>query len=155
MKEQMQDESQDETQGEMPVEPQAEAPIEAVAETALEPSAEGVEPASDDQPPGETPPEVEPPSVVERVLLFAAGFLGWYLLTAVVYNGMIKGEEMIIICGGVLFPVNVILLILLLRRRSFIGWGLLSALGVNMIVSLIMGLSTNAFCFVPFFAGME
>jgi len=118
---------------------------------------EAAQPASTDQLPPETqpapeatPPAPKPESKITRLVKFAAGFLGWFLVTLLIYGAM-SGEETMMICGGLLFPANLVLLGLLLKFQRFAGWGMLAALGVNLIISLIRGLTTNAFCFIPFF----
>lgn len=108
-----------------------------------------VPPASGDQPP-ETPPSRK----FKLTWEFFVGFLGWYLVTALFY-GQVMDQEALTICGGLLFPVNLILLILLLKYRTQLGWGMLAALAVNMVVSLVLGLVQNAFCFIPFFGGVR
>jgi len=67
----------------------------------------------------------------------------------------IHDAETLAICGGVLFPVNVVVLILFLRYLRQVGWGMLSALAANMVVSLILGLAQNAFCFIPFYSSFK
>ena len=96
-------------------------------------------------------PVKAPASKITLVVQFAAGFLGWFLAAALFY-GQVMDQEALMICGGALFPVNLLLLFLLLKFIRFAGWGMLAALGVNLIVSLIQGLTNNAFCFIPFFA---
>jgi hypothetical protein len=104
--------------------------------------------------PGDRLPEAPPARKFKLTWEFVAGFLGWYLVTGLIYAAG-QGQETLIICGGLLFPVNVVLLILFLRRQPQLGWGMLSALGVNLVISLILGLSTSAFCFIPFFSGVK
>lgn len=103
------------------------------------------------------PPQIEekrfqesPPSRLNRWLLFASGFFGWYLVMALIY-GQRFDQESLMICGGLLFPVNLVILVLLLKQQRYAGWGILSALGVNFVISLLLGLWNNALCFLPFF----
>jgi len=49
----------------------------------------------------------------------------------------------------------VVVLILFLRYLRQVGWGMLSALAANMVVSLILGLAQNAFCFIPFYSSFK
>lgn len=115
----------------------------------------------EDQPEGTLPPtpDVRPPeSPPSRKFKltgeFVAGFLGWFLLTTLFY-GQVRGQETLMICGGLLFPVNLVVLIVLLRKQPQMGWGMLSASAVNLVISLILGLVQNAFCFIPFFGGSK
>lgn len=101
--------------------------------------------------PGSEAPSVGPPTRKFKLSWnFAAGFLAWYVVTALIYLS-VAGQEALIICSGLLFPVTVIALVAFLRKTPDVGWGMLSALGVNLIVSLVRGLTTNAFCFIPFY----
>jgi len=103
--------------------------------------------------PLEDQPSATPPSRKFKFTWeFFAGFLGWFVAATLFYR-QVRGEETLVICGGLLFPVNLVLLILLLKYRTQIGWGMLAALAVNMVDSLVLGLVQNAFCFIPFFGG--
>jgi hypothetical protein len=115
----------------------------------------------EDQPEGTAPPTPgDQPSATPPVRKFKftweffVGFLGWYLATAIFY-GQVRDQEALMICGGLLFPVNVLVLILLFKWQRQMGWGMLAALAVNMVVSLVLGLIQNAFCFIPFFGGAK
>lgn len=116
----------------------------------LEEQPEGTAPL----PPGERASDVSPTRRFKLTWEFVAGFLGWYLVSGLIYAAG-RGQETLIICSGLLFPVNVVFLILFLRKQPQLGWGMLSALGVNLVISLILGLSTSAFCFIPFFSGVK
>ncbi len=125
-----------------------------------------------DQPSGDQTPEIAPqqpndqqPAQAESgrkfrpIWKFAAGFLGWYLVMVLLYGLMFRGtssstnDEGLIICTGSIFllQVGVFIFVLLIKELRDIAWGMLSAIGVNFVVSLALGLSTNAVCFVPFF----
>lgn len=99
----------------------------------------------------------QPPGKFKLTWQFAAGFLGWYFVMALFYGllfrdtGTSTSNEGLIICSGLIFPLQVILLIFSIKDRYDFGWGMLSAIGVNFVISLVLGLFTNALCFVPFF----
>jgi hypothetical protein len=97
------------------------------------------------------PSQPKPPaSRLRKWLLFASGFFGWFLVTGLFYRAMYPSDAQTI-CSGLLFPVHIGLLVLLLEKQPHVGWGMLSALGANFVISLMLGLSNNAICFVPFF----
>lgn len=101
--------------------------------------------------PREQPSEAAPTRKFKLTWQFVAGFLGWYLVTALVY-WLGKAESACLF--PVLFPVNLVMIIVLLKRQPRAGWGLLSALGLNLVISLILNLVINAICFIPFFTPM-
>jgi len=96
-----------------------------------------------------------------RIWRFAMGFLGWYLAMGLFFLALFpdvnlsspSADEGLLICSGIIFPIQLLALILFLVIKEVrnVGWGMLSALGVNLMISLVMGFTTNAFCFVPFF----
>jgi hypothetical protein len=55
--------------------------------------------------------------------------------------------------GICVLPLNLAIMLLLLWKKftRMISLGILTAYGVNLIISLILGLSTNAACLIPFF----
>lgn len=87
---------------------------------------------------------------------FAAGFLGWYLVNGLIWllfsGGSLNGEGALIL-NFLIFPLNVIALLIFAFNRStrFFALGLLGALAVNFVISLVIGLQFNAMCFIPFF----
>ncbi len=111
-----------------------------------EPAPEGTEQTSSEEASAAQPPGKSKLNVGQ----FVAGFLGWFLVSLLIYAQKMD-EESLMICGGLLFPVNVVILIILLRKLPHIGWGMLSALGANLVISLILGLVNNALCFIPFY----
>ena len=82
---------------------------------------------------------------------YIAGFLGWFLVSWLFYSQVSRDGETLLICGGAMFPVNLIILALLIKFQRLAGLGMLTALAVNMLVSMILQLWTNAFCFLPFY----
>ena len=93
---------------------------------------------------------------------FILGFALWYVVMGLIFVGLVppgkytpnEAEEMILICNGLFFPLQVIVLIILFvtKNRREVGWGMLAAIGVNLVISLALGLVLNAVCFIPFFA---
>ena len=119
------------------------------------------QPTEGEQPvPDEQPTEEQPTRKFKFTWQFAAGFLGWFLVSGLVWPILLAGREFSfedeagMICNGALiFPLNLIILFLLARKKETrqIAWGIVAALGVNLIVSLVLGLVQNAVCLVPFF----
>jgi sugar lactone lactonase YvrE len=112
--------------------------------------------SSGEDSPLETAPAAPEADRRRKYILFASGFLGWYLVNgllwlAVTRDGFsMEGSGMLNLC---FLPINLILLVVFSRKHSirFIGLGILSALAVNLFISLILGMATNAGCFIPFF----
>ena len=104
-----------------------------------------------------------PPAVAESMhnrkqqwIHFSAGFLGWFILYGLIWWRLVEttpyGQWYLYdVC---LLPLNVLLMIVLARniKTRFIGIGILVAMAVNLIISLVMGLGMEAICNIPFFA---
>jgi len=78
---------------------------------------------------------------------FAAGFLGFFIFNSLPWLIMDKADQLI------LLPLNLILLIVLAAfyNTRFISLGILAAMTVNFIITLVMGMGDDALCFNPFF----
>jgi hypothetical protein len=93
----------------------------------------------------------------------AIGFLGWYVVMALIYGllfrsyGTGSADYDLMALGCYFLPLQVLILIFLLANRKLrrIGWGMLSAIGLNLMISLVLGLFGNALCFIPFFKPMN
>lgn len=87
---------------------------------------------------------------------FASGFLGWFIIYGLVWWKMVPIE----LPGAIfwydlcLFPINIILMIVLTvsKKTRLIGFGILAAMAVNLIIALLMGVGMDAIFNVPFFA---
>jgi hypothetical protein len=91
--------------------------------------------------------------------LFIAGFFGWYLIATLISRYMnpiaippesSRNQELMICYGTYALIANGIVLGLLLKFARLVGYGMLAALAVNLLLSLAGGLYTNSFCFIPF-----
>ena len=93
---------------------------------------------------------VEPLSRRSKIVQFTIGFVGWYLINFSIYAVTSSGGQGI---GSVyiVFPANVIVLIVLAFKRRWVALGMLSAIALNLVVALIMGIQVAGFCFIPFF----
>jgi len=104
------------------------------------------------------PPPAKPkPSLRETVTSkpFLIGFFGWYVINGLIWLvfGNPNQSESAIFVNLFVFPVNLLALILFLiiRRTRRMGFGILTALAVNFVISLVLGLFLNGACFIPFF----
>jgi hypothetical protein len=97
------------------------------------------------------------PTNKDKIVDFFIGFIGWYVVNVTVWFflsggrfGELHGERAL----GVFltFPANLFILLLLVAIKSTrrIALGVLSALALNFMVSMIISANTSAFCFVPF-----
>jgi hypothetical protein len=90
-------------------------------------------------------------STKEQIIDFVVGFVGWFLLNSATWllSGTLTDETY----GPtwcVLLPLNVIALIVFLIIRRWIGYGILAAVSLNLLISLVIGAMTNATCAIPF-----
>ena len=82
------------------------------------------------------------------------GFFGWYLINGLIWLYISSLNQMESIFNNLfIFPINLLALIILSvnKRTRKIGLGILIALALNLLLSLIVGLSINGICFIPFY----
>jgi hypothetical protein len=83
------------------------------------------------------------------------GFFGWYLINSIIWLLIISnlGYGEYVFLNLFIFPINLLALIVLSARKSTrkIGLGILLALALNLFLSLLVGLSVNGVCFIPFY----
>jgi len=132
--------------------------------------------SSEDQLPGETQPtpsdqlpiKTPPTRLFKRCLQFAIGFLGWFTVNGLLWGavsligstsnripGFLSVVPILLWCFS--FPLNIAAFIVLLvfKRSRLIAWGILTAVALNILVSLILSAFQNAMCFAPFFIDAE
>ncbi|HEX9837736.1 MAG TPA: hypothetical protein VGA72_00240 [Anaerolineales bacterium] len=99
---------------------------------------------------------------------FLIGFVGWWIISGLVWLGVTNATftlpsriwnellalfELIFLL--LFFLTQLIALILLAFRRGWIALGMLSAIALNLMITLFIGLTQNAFCFAPFFVPLR
>ena len=100
----------------------------------------------------------------EKIRDFLFGFVGWWIISGLVWLGVTKGNFSIpsriwsellalfeLVFLLLFFLTQLIALIILAFRRGWIALGMLSAIAMNIVITLLIGLTQNAFCFAPFF----
>ncbi len=104
----------------------------------------------------QTQEAAQPARTIKFILKFLGGFLGWYLVMGLIYT-LLKSYATGTSCSGPLLfmQIGAYISLLVNKKTTDIGWGVLSALGVNLVISLVLGLTFNAFCAVPFFFHMH
>ena len=113
-----------------------------------------------EQQPDSAPESEEKPPLFTTIKSreFLIGFFGWYFINGLIwailemfysYLGNYSGWYLELL----IFPINLLVLIILsaMKRTRKIGLGILAALALNFLLSLILGLLFNGVCFVPFF----
>jgi hypothetical protein len=96
----------------------------------------------------------------QKIRDFLIGFLGWYLVTALVWY-LVDWDNMMstqaagalpFIFMGLNFSANLIALIVLsvVKRTRYIGFGILVALALNLLITTVLGEFGNGLCFFPF-----
>ena len=112
--------------------------------------------------PGVQPePKTEPARKFKLTWGFVIGLLGWFVVNGLLWLWWISpgertvGSEEWLAINMLCFPLNVgILFVLgLIKTTRPIAAGILAAMGLNFIISLIFGLTLNAVCLLPFFIG--
>ena len=104
----------------------------------------------------------QPQSVFGKGIEVFIGLLGWYIVNGIAWflllppsrssyqNGY--GMEIALFSMG-LIPFNMILLMVFgsISRTRMIALGMLMAMALNFLISLLLGMTMKAFCFIPFF----
>ena len=90
------------------------------------------------------------------------GLVGWYAVNGITWFLLLPpsrssyqnsyGIEIALFSVG-LIPFNIIFLLILasIPRTRMIVLGILIAMALNFMISLLLGMTMNAFCFIPFF----
>ena len=75
------------------------------------------------------------------------GFIGWFVIASMIAPFSL---------GLITTPATVICLLIfgLSKTRKGLAGGILAAVSLNFLVSLLYGLSFNGICFMPFYVGM-
>lgn len=94
----------------------------------------------------------------EKQIDFAIGFGGWLVIGGILWlfgmrpSGSPYYSEGVFLCiAPVYFLSNIVALIVLAFTRRWIALGLLSVLGVNLVISLALHTSYAGVCTVPVF----
>ena len=82
---------------------------------------------------------------------FAIGFVGWWVAFSLVLVLLIGGGQgsLAIYDWIFVFPVQVIVLIILAFKQRQVALGMLSAIALNLVLSLLRGAVVSAVCFIP------
>jgi hypothetical protein len=103
-------------------------------------------------------PEKEAISRNKKIRDLAIGFFGWYVATGLIWWVVGNLEVFQGLDGAIFFLIinflaNLLTPIILsaIRRTRFIGLGILAALGLNFLISLVLGTFFYGICFVPFY----
>lgn len=83
---------------------------------------------------------------IDKYKLALAGFFGWYIVSGM----MLSSVGALSMCA---FPINIMLLLVAGRVKSLrqLGFGILTALALNFLISLFVGVFINGICFIPFY----
>jgi len=82
------------------------------------------------------------------------GFFGWYLINSIIWLLIsTRGYAEYVFLNLFIFPINLLTLIVLsvIKSTRKIGLGILIALALNLLLSLMVGLTINGVCFIPFY----
>jgi hypothetical protein len=111
-------------------------------------------------------PQARPLSHAQKILHFAIGFVGWFIVNGAIWawqglevygpsywspliRGTLAGNSGLL--WFLLLPTNIGALFLLALIRRWIAFGVLTALAVNLVITLILSMFLNALCGIPFF----
>jgi hypothetical protein len=87
--------------------------------------------------------------------MFAIGFLGWYLVNIFAWSHVPAGGYGlgVFFVFAIMLPFNIVALIVLgiIRSTRWVALGIVTALALNFLISLALGLTLNAQCLIPFF----
>ena len=101
-------------------------------------------------------PVTDLPSFLRRYQQQLIGFVGWFVLSAIIWIPLSKSVDGILL-NLFVFPLTIIALIVLglIKRTRNLALGILLALAVNFVLSLVLGLFYNGICFFPFYIDLN
>ena len=114
-----------------------------------------------EEPPGKTKRQF---TRNEKIRGFLSGFTGWWVINGLFWfgansdylNSMGENALLVFICVVPAFYLaQLVTLIILAFRRGWIALGVTSAISLNLVITLMAGLTTNATCFIPFFVPLQ
>ncbi len=86
---------------------------------------------------------------------FLIGFAGWFLMNAGLWLLLLSltVSQITLVLVILALPANLILLsmLALIKQTRWMALGVLSALALNLVITLVLGLFANAICGIPFF----
>lgn len=87
-------------------------------------------------------------------LFFAIGFIGWYLMNGIIWALAPFSKNFNSYNVVLTLPGNILVLLILatIKRTRWIAFGMLAAIALNFLISLVLGLFNQAVCLVPFFS---
>jgi len=101
------------------------------------------------------------PEWLRRNAQILYGFFGWYVINGLIWLILVNvnmdssggGPPAYVILNLLIFPANLLALILLAagKRTRKMGLGILAALALNLLLSLLFGMLINGVCFIPFY----
>ena len=96
-----------------------------------------------------------------KITQFTIGFVGWFLVNvglaflwggpSLAKYGQVYGPGPGVSIGLLLFPANILLFFILVRVWRWVALGMLSAIALNLLIALILGIAVAGWCFIPFF----
>jgi hypothetical protein len=92
-------------------------------------------------------------TIRERTFDLLIGFVGWSAINSLIWM-ILRSGDCSYGCIGfnlLLFPINLVILIVLAFARRWLAMGMLIAIAINFAIALAMGALLNALCAIPFF----
>jgi hypothetical protein len=91
----------------------------------------------------------------EKVIDSVIGFVGWYTVNGAFWLTTLKGQPINegynLFANLLMLPVNLLVLIVLAFLRRWMAFGILVAVAANLLIALVLRMTTNATCTIPFF----
>lgn len=95
----------------------------------------------------------QPASRRAQVIEFLIGFVGWWLVNGLVWWMTDTTSGDYALWNMCVLPINLVLLLVFLRARRYVGWGILATYAVNFALALFTNMLLNGACWIPFFTG--
>jgi hypothetical protein len=101
-----------------------------------------------------SPPDAGPgkkPLTASQITEIVIGFVAWYVINGLIWWGGTSNYRFFLAIFTL--PGNIIALLIcaIVPRLRRVALGILIAIALNLVISLVLGMMTNALCFVPFF----
>ncbi|MGC1376132.1 MAG: hypothetical protein WA821_07920 [Anaerolineales bacterium] len=101
-----------------------------------------------------SPPDAGPekaPLTTPQIIEIGVGFVAWYVINGLIWWGGTSNYRFFLAIFTL--PGNLIALLIcaIVPRLRKVALGILIAIALNLVITLVLGMLTNALCFVPFF----
>jgi len=91
------------------------------------------------------------PLTTPQIIEIGIGFVAWYVINGLIWLGGTSNYGFFLAIFTLPGNLIVLLICAITPRLRRVALGILIAIALNLVITLVLGMFTNALCFVPFF----